>query len=131
MAGVKGQNQGNQFAKGNLGGKSINDKRKRAKLRNRLLDVVSDIVNKPVKQMSNEEYDLYKQVVLKMCGNLLPKLQEVTGEDGGDIKIKLVKYGDSNTIPIPTEDISTTSTASNGQWKDESGNSVESEKREG
>jgi hypothetical protein len=55
--------------------------------------------------------DKYLELLFKIAGNVIPRTQEITGEDGEAINVNLVKYADNSiTIPIPTEGVSATVT---------------------
>jgi len=87
--------------KGNKGGKSHNDRKLAAKVRTLALNQIADIL-----EGDDEAYK--KQIILKMSSTILPRLNEHTGEDGGELKINLINYGDSTTIPFPTEELPAT-----------------------
>jgi hypothetical protein len=50
-----------------------------------------------------DDASLYKELLLTFAKNVVPRTQEITGEDGEAINIKIVKYGDSTTLSVPTE----------------------------
>lgn len=54
-----------------------------------------------------ENYDkkFYQELILKIAGNVVPRTQEVTGEDGEAINVQIVKYGDPITSPLSTTPI--------------------------
>jgi len=56
--------------------------------------------------------DFKKQLLLKLAPTLLPRLNEHTGEDGGEIVMKIINYGDNNSLPVPAEKLSTADTES-------------------
>ncbi len=58
-------------------------------------------------EVSVEDRALYKELLLTFAKNVVPRTQEITGEEGEAINIKVMKYGDSITAPIPTEGLST------------------------
>lgn len=78
---------GNKNAVGNSGGKPLNDRVKMAKLRGLALDRIIAIFEMPMVKMSESDYELYKQLLVKLANNVLPQLKEVTGEDGEELKI--------------------------------------------
>lgn len=68
-------------------GRNFNDRVKAADVRNKLLDeVLLVLADDPV---TKEWSDLKKQLLLKMSSNLLPRLNEHTGEDGKELKIQI------------------------------------------
>lgn len=39
-------------------------------------------------------------LILKLAGTILPRLTEVTGEDGGPLTVQVIKYGDSSSLQV-------------------------------
>ena len=72
---------GNKNAAGNSGGKSLQDHQLEAKVRNLTLEKIATLLEMPVVQVKRDNYDLYKQVLVKRAGGVLHRLNEVTGED--------------------------------------------------
>lgn len=91
MAGTQGQNMGNQNAMGNSGGKSLNDRRLAAEVRTLVLKEILRIFSIPRVEMSAAEFELYKAILIKLAGSVLPKLTEITGEDGEKLHITISK----------------------------------------
>lgn len=91
MSGIQGQNLGNSNAVGNSGGKSLNDRKLAAKVRTLALNEILKIISIPKVEMSFEEYELYKAILVKLTGNVLPRLNEHTGEDGKEITFIIPK----------------------------------------
>jgi hypothetical protein len=89
MSGIQGQNLGNQNAFGNSGGKSLNDRKLAAEVRTLALKEILKVITIPKVEMRSEEYDLYKSVLVRLAGNVLPKLSEHTGEDGEKLTISI------------------------------------------
>ena len=84
----------NQNAVGNSGGKSLNDRILASEVRNLTLKKIKALLEMPEVKMKQDDYELYKAVLIKLSGTVLPRLNEHTGEDGGAILIN------SNTIEI-------------------------------
>lgn len=85
--------KGNKNAEGNKGGNgapTVQDKELSKRVRRLTLKKIEKILIRPVVRMDKEEYDLYKQVLLKLTGNVLPRLNEVSGPNGGDIPLPLL-----------------------------------------
>lgn len=58
--------------------------------------------------LSEKEYKTYYDMTSEFARNVVPRSQEVTGEDGGALEINVVKYADSSiAIPIPAETVPT------------------------
>jgi len=81
----------NQNAVGNSGGKPLNDRRKMAKLRGLVVDKAIELFETPIVKMSEDDYQLFKDVFLKLSGNVLPRLNEISGNDGEELKISFDK----------------------------------------
>lgn len=69
MAGTKGS-----------GGKSFQDRELAAEVRTLTLNEIK-------KALQGEDLDFKKAVLLRLSGSILPRLNEVTGVDGGAIEI--------------------------------------------
>jgi hypothetical protein len=91
MSGIQGQNLGNSNAVGNSGGKSLNDRKLAAQVRTLALKEILRVMSIPKVEMSFEEYELYKSILVKLTGNVLPRLNEHTGEDGKEITFIIPK----------------------------------------
>ncbi|MFA5961521.1 MAG: hypothetical protein WC848_02490 [Parcubacteria group bacterium] len=89
MPGIQGQNLGNQNAFGNLGGKSLNDRKLAAEVRTLVLKKIKQLLEIPDCERSVEEFELYRAVLIKLAGSILPRLNEVTGEDGEGLTITI------------------------------------------
>lgn len=101
---------GSQNALGNSGGKSLQDRKLAAQVRSLALDRIKDLLEMPTVKMKADDYELYKAVLIKLSGTVLPRLNEVTGEDGEPIKhsitgINIIKP-DGTDVPAITEAIS-------------------------
>lgn len=73
--------------------------------------------------LNGDDENFRKQLLLKLAGAVLPRLNEHTGEDGEPIKYNLVNYGQlGDTIPLQTAPIPTGDTTSSTEVQD-SGNS--------
>lgn len=80
MAGVKG----NKNATGNKGGKgapSVIDRELSKKVRSLTLEKIKDILEQPVVKMKHDDYDLYKHILIKLSGNVLPRLNAGRDDD--------------------------------------------------
>lgn len=94
----------NKNAEGNKGGNgapSVIDRELSKKVRNLALEEIYKVLSLPVVKMKNDDYELYKAILIKLAGTVLPRLNEHTGEGGGAIvisgnSIKVEKYGDSS-----------------------------------
>ena len=91
MAGTQGQNMGNQNAMGNSGGKSLNDRRLAAEVRTLALKEILRLLSIPKVEMSAAEYELFKAILLRLAGSVLPRMTEITGEDGEKLHITISK----------------------------------------
>lgn len=75
------------------GGKSLNDRKQSARVRSKLLNLVEKILD------GDNEADK-KELLLKMCTGLLPKLNEHTGEDGEKLFPKPILSG---VVPVQSD----------------------------
>lgn len=66
--------------------------------------------------LSDKEYKTYYDMTSEFARNVVPRTQEVTGEDGGALEVTLVKYalpnGDTTPLQVPAETLPVTDTAS-------------------
>ncbi len=80
----------NKNAAGNKGGNgapSVIDRMLSRRVRSLTLKKIEIILKRPIVKMGKDDYDLYKAVLLKLAGNVLPRLNEHTGEDGQPINL--------------------------------------------
>lgn len=91
----------------NSGGKSLVSKELTARVRKLTLLEIE-------KALLGEDSDFKKQVILRLAGTVLPRLMEHTGEDGGNILITQMIYGErnSNTPPLHSAGLPTADTPS-------------------
>ena len=85
MAAVKGNKNG----LGNSGGKSLQDRKLAAKVRRLALSEIYKALSMPKKKRLKDDQELYNAILIRLAGTVLPKLNEVTGEDGGAINISI------------------------------------------
>jgi len=71
------------------GGKSFQDRELAARVRTLTLTNCESFESRKGK--------LYEAVLLRLAGTVLPRLTEVSGEDGKPIAVTLVKYGGKAT----------------------------------
>jgi hypothetical protein len=71
--------KGNKNGLGNIGGKSLNDRKLAADVRSLALKEIKGILE----QVGLTE--MKKQIILKLAPSLLPRLNEHSGEDGKDL----------------------------------------------
>lgn len=72
--------------KGSPKGKSFNDRQLAGSVRSLALEHLMKVLQPDYKDIAYQ-----KQMLLKLSTSLLPRLQEVTGEDGKDITIVIPK----------------------------------------
>jgi hypothetical protein len=68
--------KGNQNAVGNSGGKSLQDRQLAADVRSLALQEIKDVLEK------KKGTEIYRAVLIKLAGTVLPRLNEHTGQDG-------------------------------------------------
>lgn len=81
--------ENNSNGVGNRGGKSLNDRILAAKVRTLALTEIAKVLMIPKVEMRPEEYDLYKAILIRLAGTVLPRLNEHTGEDGEKLIITI------------------------------------------
>lgn len=99
--------EGNQNALGNKGA-TLNDRKKAAKARNLILDEVVRLFETDPLKLSETEHATKRELLIKMAPHTLPRLTEVTGEDGEPVRIVFDKSFErvhaSDTTPETTGD---------------------------
>ena len=80
---------GNINAIGNRGGQPLYDRKLSAAVRSLTLTKIKEILETPIVKMNADDYSFYKQLILSLSHNVLPRLQEVTGEDGNPISVEM------------------------------------------
>lgn len=83
------------------------DRQLAAEVRRMALGKIKSLLEMGAAQMSDREIQLHDKILEKLAGTVLPRLNEITGEDGEAVKITLVNYA-SNTGQIPTETVPST-----------------------
>jgi hypothetical protein len=75
--------KGNQNAKGNTGGKSLNDRKLAAEVRTLALTEIKKYLEG--KEEGYKGRDMKQAIILKLAPSILPRLNEHTGADGEDL----------------------------------------------
>ena len=93
--------KGNKNSLGNSGGKTLNDRKLAADVRKIALTEIKKI-------LEGEDEKYKKELLLRLAGSLLPRINEHSGEDGEPIVIKVQNYAerDNDTLPISTQTLS-------------------------
>jgi len=52
------------------------------------LTKIEEILNQPIVKMKHDDYELYKAILIKLAGSVLPRINEHSGEDGQPIIVK-------------------------------------------
>ncbi len=71
-----------------------------------ILNQFLDLADKKT-PLSESEQTLYHELMMTFARNVVPRTQEITGEDGEALQVSLVKYGDTTSLPIRAENLST------------------------
>ena len=82
--------KGNNNAVGNTGGKSLQDRVLASEVRHLALEKIKALFEMPEVKMKNDDYELYKAVLIKLAGSVLPRLNEHSGPDGGEIPLPIL-----------------------------------------
>lgn len=67
-----------------------NDRKLAAEVRRLALDKIKVILSRPAVEMSERDKELHDEILKKLAGTVLPRLSEVTGEDGGPINVNVL-----------------------------------------
>ncbi|MEK7578736.1 MAG: hypothetical protein AAB456_03420 [Patescibacteria group bacterium] len=94
-----GAPKGAKNALGNSGGKTLNDRKLAAEVRTLTLKKIKAILEMPEVKMKQDDYELYKAILVKLSGTVLPRLEEHTGEDGNPINANVVY------LPVPVTSV--------------------------
>ncbi len=70
-------------------GKSFNDRELAGRVRTLTLEKIEALFTMPEVKMKADDYDLYKQILVKLAGSILPRLNEHTGEGGDPIVVQI------------------------------------------
>lgn len=95
---------GNTNGVGNSGGKTLNDRRLAAQVRTIALSKIKKLLEAEYDGLTDNDKRFHDAVLLKLAGTVLPRLNEVSGEDGEPIQFTLIKYADA-PIQVPAETI--------------------------
>lgn len=113
--------EGNRNALNNRGGKSVNDRLLAAEVRKMTLNKIKTLFLMPRVDMSASEASLHDALLIKLAGSVLPRLNEVTGEDGSPLVVQMSQaIADKNGIELTTGepqplDATNTSAGSNSE----------------
>ena len=77
-----------------MAGKLHQDRELASKVRSMVLEEIKYIFE--LKKPTSFELDLKKQLILKMSTSILPRLNEVSGPDGGEIPLPI--YGSKSKV---------------------------------
>jgi hypothetical protein len=78
------------------GGKSLQDRELAARVRTLALSKIEEILSMPIVKMKSDDYALYKEILVKLSGSVLPRLNEVTGEGGNPIEASIIMLPQRN-----------------------------------
>ncbi len=85
--------------KGTLG-KNFQDRQRSANVRNLALDIIEKVL-----QPTYKDKKYQKELILRMAANLLPRLNEHSGDNGGPIQYQMINFDayNTDTVSTPTE----------------------------
>lgn len=92
---------GNKNAKGNMGGVTLRQKELSRDVRDLGLRAIKKVLENP-----DVDKDLFKAVLIRLAGTLLPRINEHMGENGEPINLNVINYGSNYSFPIPAQGIS-------------------------
>jgi hypothetical protein len=82
------------------------DKKLAAEVRRLTLNKIKSIFEQPRVDMTPHDAELHDALLTRLAGTVLPRLTEVTGEDGGAVELTVIKYAmnaGNDSTPIRTE----------------------------
>jgi hypothetical protein len=71
------------------GGKSFQDRQLAAEVRTLTLEKIKALFTMPRVDMNDHDAQLHDRVLERLAGTVLPRINEVTGEDGGPIELNM------------------------------------------
>lgn len=76
--------RGNQNGLGNKGGgaPTVVDRKLSQEVRRLTLNKIKALLEMPEVKMKQDDYELYKAVLIKLAGSVLPRINEGSGENG-------------------------------------------------
>ena len=75
-----------------MNGATTDIRNKTRRVRKHILDKFLDLADK--KELTEKENKTYNDLLMVFAKNVIPRSTEITGEEGGDLKVTLVKYAD-------------------------------------
>ncbi len=87
------------------------DRKLAAQVRRLALGKIKTILERPAVEMNDKDKQLHDAILIKLTGTLLPRLNELTGEDGGAVQVTLIKYandGNNPSTPVPATPLPST-----------------------
>lgn len=79
-----------------MAGKSFQDRELAAEVRTLALTKIKVLFEMPRVDMSAHDANLHDQILVKLAGTVLPRLNEVSGPDGKPIPLLNVLHNDSD-----------------------------------
>jgi hypothetical protein len=71
-------------------GVTSHDRKLAGDVRRMTLQQIRRILETPKVEMSDKDYELYKAVLLSLSRSILPRLTEITGEEGGPLQVQQI-----------------------------------------
>lgn len=72
-----------------MAGKSFQDRELASQVRTLALNKIKVILERPTVEMSEKDKELHDAILVRMSTTLLPRLNEHSGPDGGDIPLPI------------------------------------------
>lgn len=73
---------------------------------NKYLKLADRVDEKGEGDLTENEFKLYRDLTFEFARAVVPRSQEVTGEDGEPIQVSLVKYDETTAVSVPAPPIS-------------------------
>lgn len=71
-------------------GVTSHDRKLAGDVRRMTLEQIRRILETPRVEMSDRDYELWKAVLLSLTRSILPRLTEITGEEGGPLQVNQI-----------------------------------------
>lgn len=85
-----------------MAGVNLNDRKLASEVRQITLKKIKKLFE--LESLSDKERELHDALLIRLAGSVLPRLNELTGEDGEAVKLQLISYANA-PISVPTETV--------------------------
>ena len=71
---------------------------------NRYLKLADRVDEKGIGDLSEKEIETYEKLTSEFARNVVPRSQEISGEDGGALQVSMIKYAETIHTPQTGEE---------------------------